>query len=208
MIPAARKKSSREAAGQRERVDQEAGHDKEDRYEQRIAHEFQLALGRLVFHRRIDRQAGQERADDARQVDELREQRRHGENAEHQDEIGLLVVLHLPQHVGPSTAQPEQDERDEHDDFDDLDGEPRSRKAAGVQRHANGEHEQRQGVRHHRGADGHDDGFERFTPKLCARWSIRAACATRAAIPRRWPAAARNRARGPPACPAATGTKS
>ena len=55
-----------DAVREDDRVDEEPGHNKEDRDEKRLAEEFELVLGGLVVHRRVDRQAGEERPDDVR----------------------------------------------------------------------------------------------------------------------------------------------
>ena len=79
---------------------------------------FELGRGRLLVNRGVDSETGQERADYARQVDSLRQQRGGGEYREQHDEIDTFIGFQPAQHVRTSATKAEQDERHEHDDLD------------------------------------------------------------------------------------------
>jgi hypothetical protein len=149
-----------DALHERHGIDEEAGRDEEARYEQCLAEELQLALCRMLLDRDVDRQTRQERADDVRQVDQVCKHARHRHDGEHQDEVGVLVVLHPAQRVGTEATEPEQDQRDEDGDLRELGSKPGHGEAGRVGRDADREHDQRQRVRKHRCADRDDDRFE------------------------------------------------
>jgi hypothetical protein len=54
-------------------IDEEPGHDEETGDEERLPKELELLPRRVVLHRSIDGQSREERADDVRQVDPIRE---------------------------------------------------------------------------------------------------------------------------------------
>ena len=103
--PLSREQSNDDPQGQREMVDvvsgegewsdQETGDDKEARDEQGFPKELQLDPCRIVLVRAVDRQSRQERADNPREVYEIGDRACHRHDAQHQQEMGLLVTPHL-----------------------------------------------------------------------------------------------------------------
>ena len=98
------------ASEENDRIDQKSGRNEKDRDKQRISKELQLFLGGLFVSRRIDRQSGEKRPNDAWQVNGLRQYGSHAHNSEHNDKIRVLVSFQLFQQVCTQAAQADQDE--------------------------------------------------------------------------------------------------
>jgi hypothetical protein len=63
--------------------------------EQGFPKELQLDPCRIVLVRAVDRQSRQERADNPREIYEIGDRACHRHDAQHQQEMGLLVTPHL-----------------------------------------------------------------------------------------------------------------
>ena len=87
---------------------------------QRISKELQLFLGGLFVSRRIDRQSGEKRPNDAWRVNGLRQYGSHAHNSEHNHKIRVLASFQLFQQVFTQAAQADQDEWKKDGDLDDL----------------------------------------------------------------------------------------
>ena len=68
------------------------------------AEEIELFLHRMISDSGINRQSGQEGADDVRQVDEIGEFASHRHYAQHRDKIARLIVPQLVQNPGQQAA--------------------------------------------------------------------------------------------------------
>jgi len=75
-----------------EGIDEESRRCIENRNEEGIAEELQLLFRRLVLRRGVDRQAGEECADDIWEVDGPSDEPRHSHDAKHKDEVGVLFT--------------------------------------------------------------------------------------------------------------------
>jgi hypothetical protein len=136
-----------------DRVDQEASDDEEDRNEKRFTQKFELGTRRRVACRRVDRESSEEGTNDARQLNRIRKHAGDGHDPEHDNEVGVFLILDPLEHVSADAAQPEQNQHDIAGDFCQKDCNTRRRKAGRVDRETNGEHNKGQGIGHHRGAD-------------------------------------------------------
>jgi len=116
----------RKASEEYDRIDQESGHNEKNGDKQRISKELQLFLGGLFVSRRIVRQSGEKRPNDAWQVDALREYGGHAHGPEHNDKICILVSFHFFQQVRAHSTQTDEDEWNKDGDLDDLNGESRN----------------------------------------------------------------------------------
>lgn len=95
------------------------------------------------MRRVVDRQSGEERADDIRQVNGSSKDTGHGHNPKHQDEIGVIVILHLLQDVRSGATQAKQNKRNKDRDLDKLQRKAGDRKAALISGNADCEYDQR-----------------------------------------------------------------
>lgn len=88
------------------------------------------------------------------------EETRHRDYCQHKDEICVLVIFDLPQGVRSQATEAKQDQRYEDDDLNKLHYESGYRKAALVNRDADGKDNQRKRVREHRCTERDRDGLE------------------------------------------------
>src|SRR6516225_6062590 len=111
---------------------QEANDNEEDWNEKSPAEEIQLFLHGVVTDSGINRQSGQEGADDVRQVDQICKLASHRHYAKHGNKITRLIILELVQNPSPRAAYSYQDQRHKDGHLNDLQGKTRWRKTFGV----------------------------------------------------------------------------
>src|ERR1700722_10091149 len=75
------------------RIDQKAGHDKENWDEKGVCQKIQRVLSWLVITRGVKRETGKKCADDSWQVDNLCEQTSHNHEGKHENEVGVVVIF-------------------------------------------------------------------------------------------------------------------
>src|SRR6516165_4592719 len=155
----------RNASEEYDRIDQESGHNEKNGDKQRISKELQFFLGGVFVSRRIDRQSGEKRPNDAWQVNASRQYGSHAHDSEHNDKIRVLVSFQLFQQVCTQAAQADQDEWNKDGDLDDLNGESRNGEPTVVGGSTDCEDDQGQGVRHESGAHRNHDWLKPGCPK-------------------------------------------
>src|SRR5215471_20539082 len=89
-----------------DRIDQESSRKEKNGDNNRISKELQLFLGGLFVSRRIDRQSGEKRPNDAWQVNALRQYGSHAHDPEHNDKIRVLVSFQFSQQVCARRLRP------------------------------------------------------------------------------------------------------
>ena len=77
---------------------------KKDRDEQRFAQKLELDAGRRVLCRGVDGESRKERADDARQLNRIRKHAGDGHDAQHENEVSVLLILDPLEHIGTEPA--------------------------------------------------------------------------------------------------------
>ena len=109
-------------SSKRDRIDQQAGDDKEARDKQGPPEELQLGPRRILLYRSIDRQPRQKRANNTRQVYFVGNGACQRHDNQHHQEMGLLVTPQLAQCIGAGATEPDQDQRHKDGNLDQLNG--------------------------------------------------------------------------------------